>query len=71
MKAGSREELGRLIDRIRETQEHSATEATSELSAVESWVAIAEQRQTAPRSGTAPAAHEPDDRSQGSQAPAP
>jgi hypothetical protein len=68
MKAGSPDELVRLIDRTRDAQERSATEATAELSAVESWVALAEQRQPAPPPG---GAHEADDRPQGSQAPAP
>ena len=53
MKSGNPLELIQLIDRIRENQEHGATEATAELSAVESWVAIAEQRQYAPRSAAA------------------
>jgi len=75
MKSGNPDELARLIDRLREVQERSATEATSRLSAVESWVAIAEQRQTAPRAGAAPSAPEPpeppepDDRPSGSPAP--
>ena len=70
IKAASPADLMWLIDRTRETQERSATEATAELSAVESWVALAEQRQTAPGAPTAAAAREPDDRPQGSQAPA-
>ncbi|HSS02319.1 MAG TPA: hypothetical protein VLM79_34910 [Kofleriaceae bacterium] len=70
MKAGSPEDLMRLIDRTREVQERSATEASAELSAVESWVALAEQRQSAPAPGAAPSSHEADDRPQGSQAPA-
>lgn len=71
MKSGNPDELARLIDRVREVQEHSATEATSQLSAVESWVAIAEQRQSAPRAAAPepPAAPEPDDRPAGSPAP--
>jgi hypothetical protein len=72
MKSGNPEELARLIDRLREVQEHSATEATSKLSAAESWVAIAEQRQSAPRAAAPPSASEPpeaDDRPSGSPAP--
>jgi hypothetical protein len=71
IKAGSPRDIMRLIDRTREVQEMSATEATAELSAVESWVALAEQRQAAPRAAAAPSTQEADDRPQGSQATAP
>jgi hypothetical protein len=69
MKSGNPDEIARLIDRTREGQERAVTEATAELSAVESWIAIAEQRQIAPRAAAAPSAREPDDRPSGSQAP--
>jgi hypothetical protein len=65
MTSGNPEELTRLIDRVRQTQERSATEAASALSAVESWLAIAEQRQGAPRASAAPSAPDPGDREPG------
>jgi hypothetical protein len=64
MKNGIPDELAQLIDRLRETQERSATEADSALSAVDSWLTIAEQRQLAPRSA-ARAAPDPGDRAPG------
>lgn len=64
-KSGNPDELARLIDHTRETQDRAATEASAEISAVESWVAIAEQRHGAPH-----AAAPSDDRPSGSQAPA-
>jgi len=69
MKSGNPDELARLIDRTRESQGRAVIEATAGLSAVESWIAIAEQRQIAPRAAAAPSAREPDDRPSGSQAP--
>jgi hypothetical protein len=63
-KSGSPEEFIHLIDRLRETQEGSATQVDSALSAVESWLAIAERRQLAPRSATR-AAPDPGDRAPG------
>jgi hypothetical protein len=66
-KNGNPEEYTQLIDRLRETQEASATEADSALSAVESWLAIAEQRQLAPRRTADPADRAPG--ASGSQAP--
>ncbi|MGH2899336.1 MAG: hypothetical protein ACRDMZ_11725 [Solirubrobacteraceae bacterium] len=71
IQAGSPGELMRLIDRTRDAQERSATEVTAELSAVESWVALAEQRQGAPGPGAAPPAPDPHDRPHGTRAPAP
>ncbi|HEY0992916.1 MAG TPA: hypothetical protein VGD80_37940 [Kofleriaceae bacterium] len=65
MTSGNPEELTQLIDRVRQTQERSATEAASALSAVESWLAIAEQRQGAPRASAAPSAPDPGDREPG------
>jgi hypothetical protein len=64
---GNPEELAQLIGRLRETQERSATEADSALSAVESWLAIAEQRQLAPRSAPDPGDRAPG--ASGSQPP--
>jgi len=49
-----REELDKLMDSLRERLEDEVVETTSELAAVESWVATVELRQGAPR--TPPAA---------------
>ena len=70
--SGKPEDFVQLIDRLRETQEASATRVDSALSAVESWAAIAEQRQLAPRSAAARTEPDPTDQApggSGSQAP--
>jgi hypothetical protein len=46
-KPGTTAELRALVDELRRRLDDGITEATSELSAVESWVAIAERQRTA------------------------
>jgi hypothetical protein len=65
------EELQKLIDATREHFETGVIEATSELSAVESWLAVAEQRRSAPAAPPVPepGADEPAPVAPGSDAP--
>jgi len=68
MKNGKPDDFIQLIDRLKQTQERSATDVDSALSAVESWLTIAE-RQDAPRAaaagGARPSAPDPGDRAPG------
>jgi hypothetical protein len=63
MKNGNPEELVQLIDRLKATQERSAIETDSALSAVESWLAISDRH--APRAAAAPRAQDSGDRAPG------
>jgi hypothetical protein len=56
VKTGKTEELGKLVGSLHGELELSLREANSELSAIESWVALAEQRKSAAPSAAAPAA---------------
>jgi hypothetical protein len=69
VKSGDPGQLEKLIDSMRERFEHGMTEVTAELSAVESAIALAEQRQTAPRVPPPSAEPATTDDSQGSAAP--
>jgi hypothetical protein len=55
VKAGKTDELGKLVSGLHDELEISMREANGELSAIESWVAIAEQRKSAVPSAAAPA----------------
>jgi hypothetical protein len=55
VKAGKTDELGKLVGSLHDELEIAMREAGSELAAVESWVAIAEQRKSAVASAPAPA----------------
>jgi hypothetical protein len=61
-KPGTKAELQALIDELRHRLGDSITEATSEISAVESWVAIAERQRTAVAQRPAPPEPPTDDR---------
>lgn len=59
VKSGSPEQLHKLIASLHERFEDGVVETTAQLSAVESWITAAEQRQRAPRVAPAPPAPEP------------
>ena len=59
VKSGRPEELHKLIDSLHDRFEDGVVETTSQLAAVESWIAAAELRQGAPRIAPAPPAPEP------------
>ena len=58
-KPGTNAELQALIDELRHRLDDGITEASSEISAVESWVAIAERTRTAVAQRPAPPAEPP------------
>jgi hypothetical protein len=59
-KSGNPEELGKLIDGLRERLDRGVVETTSDLAAVESWLGVVEQQQRAARAQAAPPAPDPD-----------
>jgi len=63
VKAGKTEELDKLIGSLHQELDAAMREATGELSAIESWVAIVEQRRSSAPTAPAPAA--PADESSG------
>ena len=56
VKNGNPEELPKLLDNLRDHLEDGVIETTSDLAAVESWIAVAEQRRRDPRATAAPSA---------------
>jgi hypothetical protein len=56
---GNPDELRKLIASLRERFEEGVIDATSGLTAVESWLGVAEQRQMTPRAPAEPLATEP------------
>jgi hypothetical protein len=59
VKTGKTDELGKLVGSLHDELELSMRDATTQLSAIESWVAIAEQRKSAAATAPATATDEP------------